>query len=406
MVFFKLLGKLSKKKSILISIVIGIAILSISLSGVVSDTMEIQIENEDIKIYSNQPYAPQIIDGCKDDVHCSVNAMHTLAKIENEEKVLDVFSNLITSYESKYPCHEIGHHLGMWLNAYVGDSQEALSLAKQQCGGAIFHGVIQNYLQIQKFNNVPISDIDIQEICLKFKDDSSFINRWQCLHGLGHGLTDIYNYDTQSAVKRCDEFEPGLEQISCSKGIFMQNVVHWAETRKGDFDENDLFYPCNVSPSKYSPSCYHYHITYMAVTSGGTNVQIPDAFDLCDEISPEEMVKFCYYGMGRQMQPRAYDDWDRALSLCQDGDRKDLHSYCIEGMLLTLVNGNTKPSLGFSFCKSMPLDFKNTCYDGLGKWITMLSSDYDERQSLCSKAESKNYFDTCMNAKTDSLQLL
>jgi hypothetical protein len=396
-----------RKTKLIISIIIGIGFVSIlSLFVIISNYQEIQIENENIKIYSNQPYAPQIVDECKDDIHCSVNAMQTIAKIEDEAKVLDTFSNLISFYETKYPCHEIGHHLGMWLNAYVGDPLEALKIAKQQCGGAIFHGIIQNYLQIQKFKNTSLDEIDIHEICSKYKNDPSFINRWQCLHGLGHGLADIYDYDIQSAVSRCDEFEPGLEQMSCSKGVFMQNVVHYTDTGKGDFDENDLFYPCNASSSKYSPTCYHYQITYMALKSGGVRIQIPDAFDICDKISPEEEIKYCYYGMGRQMQARSYLDWDRALFLCQQGDNKDLHSYCVEGMLMTLVNGNTNPSVGFSFCKGLPLDFKNTCYDGLGKWITMLSSNYDEQQKLCSMAENKNYIDTCMNAKTDSLLLL
>ncbi len=396
-----------KKTKLIISIIIGIGFVSIfSLTGIISDNTEIQIENENIKIHSNQPYAPQIVDECKDDVHCAVNALRTLAKLEDKEKILEFFPILITSYESKYPCHEVGHHLGMWLNAYVGDTQIALDLAKQQCGGSIFHGVIQNSLQIQKFNNVPVNDIDIQGICSKFKDDTAFIKRWHCLHGVGHGLVDIYSYDTQSAVSRCDEFEPGLEQISCSKGVFMQNVIHYGETQKGDFEENDLFYPCDVSPSKYVPACYVYHISYMAFKSGGLRVQIPDAFDLCDDISPEEMIKYCYYGMGRQMESRTYLDWDRALFLCQQGDRKDLYSYCIEGMLMTLVNVNTNPIRGFSFCEGLPVEYKQTCYNGLGKWITMLSSEYDKRQKLCLMAENNNYFDICMNATTDSLKLL
>jgi len=266
--------------------------------------------------------------------------------------------------------------------------------------------VIQNYLQIQKFNNIPINDIDIHEICSKFKDDTSFINRWQCLHGLGHGLIDIYDYDTQAAVSRCDEFEPGLEQISCAKGIFMQNTLHWIETEQGDFDEIDLYYPCNASPSKYMPACYHYHINYMAIKSGGIQIQTYDAFDICDKISPEEMIKYCYYGLGGELHNRALADWDRALFLCQQGDRQDLHSNCVEGMLMILVNGNTDPSLGFSFCEGLPIKYKQTCYNGLGKWITMLSSDFDERQELCSMAENDNYFDVCMNSKTDSLRLL
>jgi len=282
----------------------------------------------------------------------------------------------------------------------------ALGLAKQQCGGSIFHGVVQNHLQLQKFNGVPLNDIDIYEVCSKYKDDTAFINRWQCIHGLGHGLIDIYDYDTRSALIRCEEFELRLEQISCGKGVFMQNQVHWTETKTGDFDEIDLYYPCNAAPSKYMPTCYHYHINYMSIKSGGIKIQIYDAFDICDKISPEEMIKYCYYGLGRQLQSRTFLDWDRALFLCQQGDRQDLHSYCVEGMLMTLVNGDTDPSYGFSFCEGLPLEFKQTCYNGLGKWVSMLSSNFDERQKLCSMAENDNYFDVCMNAKTDSLLLL
>jgi len=400
------LGILSGKKIAILGFVILVGLISIfSIYGMIADNKAIQVENENITIYSNQPYAPQIIEKCKEDVHCSVNSLHTLAKLEDKPKVLEIFSEIVAEYESKYPCHEIGHHLGMWLNAYLDDPQIALDLAKQQCGGSIFHGIIQNYLDIQKFHNVPINEIDIHEICSKYKDEPSFINRWQCLHGLGHGLSDIYDYDTQSAVNRCNEFEPGLEQISCSKGVFMENVVHWTETGSGDFDDNDLLYPCDVTPSKYAPTCYHYHITYMALKDKGVTVSIPEAFDLCDDISPEEMIKYCYYGMGRQMQSRTYLDWDRALYLCEQGDKKELRPYCIEGMLLTLVNVNTDPSLGFSFCKGLSNDYKQTCYDGLGKWVTILSSNNDEKQMLCSKAENRNYYDVCMNSKFDSLLL-
>lgn len=394
-----------KNVGLIIGILVSIGIIFTILNIGIFSYDEIQIENEDVTIYSNKPYASQIVDGCKNDMHCSVNAMHTLAKIENQEIVLGVFSDLITNYQSKYPCHEIGHHLGMWLNAYIQDHQEALSIAKQQCGGAIFHGVIQNYLQIQKFNDTPLEEINIHEICSNFKNDPSFINRWQCLHGLGHGLADIYDYDISSAINRCEEFEPGLEQISCSKGVFMQNLVHWGETGDGDFDNDDLFYPCNDF-EKYAPPCYHYHISYMAIKTGGINVQIPDAFDICDEITPENMIQYCYYGLGREMQSRTYLDWDRSLFLCQQGDNKKLHSKCIEGMLMTLVNINEDPSLGFSFCKGLPLEYKEDCYTGIGKWILMLSSDENQRKNICSKAEDKNNFDVCMSANIDSLKLL
>ena len=111
----------------------------------------IKVEEENISLYSNRPYAPQIIKECKNDVHCAVNAMQTISDIENKQNVTDTFGDLIHLFEQTYPCHETAHHLGMWFYGYVGDVSEALSYAEQVCGGAVFHGVIQNYMATQKF---------------------------------------------------------------------------------------------------------------------------------------------------------------------------------------------------------------------------------------------------------------
>ena len=73
--FSKLLGILSGKKIAILGFVILVGLISIfSIYGMIADNKAIQIENENITIYSNQPYAPQIIEKCKEDVHCSVNS--------------------------------------------------------------------------------------------------------------------------------------------------------------------------------------------------------------------------------------------------------------------------------------------------------------------------------------------
>ena len=84
----------------MIKLVFSLGLISIfSISDIISDNNEIEIENENISIYSSKSYAPQIVEKCKNDIHCSVNAMNSIAKIETKEKVVDTFSELVINYE-------------------------------------------------------------------------------------------------------------------------------------------------------------------------------------------------------------------------------------------------------------------------------------------------------------------
>ena len=105
--------------------------------------------------------AEQIISKCEDDVRCAVNSLQVLAKSGKDEKIIDTFHELVSLYDKNYPCHEVAHHLGMWLYGQVGEIDEALKEAKMICGGAIYHGVIQKYLMTEHFVNTDPSEIEI-----------------------------------------------------------------------------------------------------------------------------------------------------------------------------------------------------------------------------------------------------
>ena len=306
--------------TIVITVLISIVIFSDSFQGNV-----IKVSNEDFQLFKNQPYPPQIIQNCHDEMHCAVNVMQSISENENEEKVISTFQELITLYETTLPCHETGHHLGMWLYGYLDDIDESLQLAQQQCGGSIYHGVIQNYILTQKFYGTNIDDINIHLICDDGYENPYSIDHWQCLHGVGHGLAQLYDYDILEAVKRCEEFNEKIEQISCSKGVFMQNVVQYLETNGGDFDNLDKHYPCNAVDASFVPQCYHYHVTYLALLN---EQKLKKTFDDCDGIQSEEMIKYCYYGFGRKLSHniKSIDD---ALFLCESGKITEYHKHCL-----------------------------------------------------------------------------
>jgi len=267
----------------------------------------------------NASNAQKIIFECEDDMQCAVDELQAFSKNEqDEEKIIETFHQLVSLYDKNYACHKMGHHLGMWLYAHIGDLGESLKEAKMICGGSIYHGVIQNFFAIEHFNDADPSQIDFVDMCPNIKGHPYSIDRWQCLHGLGHGLTVFYENDVFEAVKICEQFEPGWEQISCSKGVFMQNVVVNIERDGGEFDENDIYYPCNKVDEKWAPQCYHYHSTYILKQS---KLNVFDSYDECDGIEPDEFVVYCYHGLGRQFEQNAKGRVENAVQLCEAGKK-------------------------------------------------------------------------------------
>ena len=129
----------------------------------------------------------------------------------------------------------------------------------------------------------------------------------------------------------------------------MENVVFNSETDGGTFKQSDLLFPCNSVERKYAPSCYHYHTTYMMKQM---DYRITETFDECDKITPQDLVRYCYHGMGRQLSPTSNNP-NLSQIICTEGSQDDYHTDCLRGMLMTVINRNTDPVKGFQFCKSL-----------------------------------------------------
>jgi len=345
-------------------------------------------------------YAEQIMSKCNTDVDCAIDSLKNVAENEDKKTVLTTFSDIVSQYEQSIPyCHHQTHRLGKVLYTLIDDLPLALSYADQKCGAAVYHALVETFFEMEHLDDVDPEDIDITAICPKDASHPYALARWQCLHGVGHGLTKIYDYDILSVMKRCEEYVPGLEQVSCFKGAFMENIVQYAKTGE-NFSKDDIMFPCNTVDAKYAPPCYHYHSSYLLIQKDGS---LSQTFQECDKILPEEFVKYCYYGTGRQLSILVLDDMESSIPMCKNGSF-EYHSYCFAGLVMTLVN-NRGIDQGFEYCKIIPEENKEGCYDGLGKWLHMLYSSEAERKDGCSKAE-ETYYEVCNKANLESLKLL
>src|SRR5260370_311377 len=133
------------------------------------------------------------------------------------------------------------------------------------------HGVIQAYFEARD----KVTQPEVEALCQPFKGATA--SRWvlfQCVHGMGHGLTMLYSHDLPRALTDCDLLGDGWDRESCYGGAFMESVInatapqhpatmlsahshhHMRPTTIKALDPADPLYPCSTMYERYLAACY------------------------------------------------------------------------------------------------------------------------------------------------------
>jgi hypothetical protein len=360
--------------------------------------------DEKLKKYETKnQHVKSIFSKCGTDSHCATDSMSTLSRNETKQTVLDTLNEITASYDTMdMLCHNQAHHLGEFLYGYSGNLTEALLSADRKCGGGLYHGIMKNYFQTELFFEKANADtIPVRESCDILGNNPYSHIRLECTHGTGHALSRAYNLDVFSALKRCDEFNSSIDQRACYRGVFMENLVeHW-NNGGGTYKQDDIFYPCSNVQEKYAGDCYHYQSQYIL---GKKKYVVEDSFNECDNIKSETLVKYCYYGLGVQISFAFAFDETGLVSTCQKGDL-DYATFCLQGAVYRIVDQNGVDE-GISLCKELTVKFKEDCYDTIGKWVHTTESDVQNKEKICSTAETLEYYLVCINANPEELESL
>jgi len=345
-------------------------------------------------------YADTILSSCGNDEHCTVESLQKLSRNEKQEIILITIDNLLDVFQkSELICHQHAHHMGEFLLGYFNANlTKALSLASGKCGGAMYHGIVENYFLAGIFSgSMKLENLDVSNSCDILNNNPRSLVRIDCSHGFGHGLFKAYNYDISSTLLKCDEFRTNLEKDACYRGVFMENQIQNLEYKAGVFDEHDIFYPCNTISDEKASACYHYQTHYILRQH---QLSLEKGLSECDKILPEKFVKTCYYGMGVQSRGmNMLTSPNQFVSSCQTGNPK-YQSYCVAGGAGVIAK-QIGPDKGLEFCESVPDDFKVECYKAVGRLIHLLFSTIQEIHEECSVIENVEYYDVCVNANPD-----
>ena len=150
-------------------------------------------------------------------------------------------------------CHQIAHNIGhAGLAHYHNDPAVALAHGAMTCNSGYYHGVIE-----RAFAGVPRARVAhiARGLCTGKAVTKEEFLLYQCVHGLGHGLMIYSGLDLPYSLKVCDQLQTQFDRVSCTGGVFMQNLMPGMGTSRY-LRKSDPIYPCNAVAERDKVYCY------------------------------------------------------------------------------------------------------------------------------------------------------
>lgn len=302
--------------------------------------------------------------------------------------------------------HEYAHGIG--IESY-GKSQDIVNTFAA-CGDGYSsgcrHGVIQAYFESRH----DVTQPEVEGLCQPFKGSNQ--SRWvlfQCVHGMGHGLTMFRGHDLPRALVDCDLLSDSWDRESCYGGAFMESVInattphhpasqlaahsqhHMSASSFKAIDPNDPLYPCSIMAERYLHACYQMQTSVMLNLNHG---DIGDAAKSCER-APASIRAVCFQSLGRDATSYTARDPQKTADLCHKASEPNRPA-CYFGAVKALVDWTATTETAFPFCKVVAHEPGGpTCYQALGEEIATLLATTEQREQQCIKAEEQWAVEAC-----------
>ena len=211
-------------------------------------------------------------------------------------------------------CHQLTHAIGRAALAHYKTVNEASKHGDGTCWSGYYHGVYEQYMS--RFEDSELASV-IPTICKQPADNPYALDYYNCVHGIGHGVTIRFDNDPFRALPYCDFLEGSWERSNCYTGVFMQNIIvdrKWHKSVR--LDPEDPIYPCNAVEQRYKGACYLGQTSYVLRV---LDYDYDKAFEICDGVE-QEFVETCYVSMGRDISGNSHREAKRIVELCGLGD--------------------------------------------------------------------------------------
>ncbi len=308
--------------------------------------------------------------------------------------------------------HEFSHVVGINAWAPGKDIGEVYGQCTELFQSGCYHGVIQAYFAWTGTDSATVAGL-----CMQPAIAQSAWLRFQCVHGVGHGLVQARALHLPRALEGCDQMREPFDRESCYGGAFMEFIVgsrgqshhprvgppadsaeehheHAEPDPAPAFkfrDPNDLLYPCTAVGEKYRRQCYQMQPGIVYETARGDVQKMARA---CDG-APEHHRRSCYQGIGTYISGLTARDTDRTIRICSLGD-PGYREWCFVGVVKNFIDVTAKPDDGMAYCRELEdPGLATRCYVAVGEQVSFLLLFMKERREACGKAEPR-YVNACL----------
>ncbi|OLB50528.1 MAG: hypothetical protein AUI08_05210 [Gemmatimonadetes bacterium 13_2_20CM_2_65_7] len=302
--------------------------------------------------------------------------------------------------------HEYAHGLGIEAYSTSPDIAATFSACGDGFSSGCRHGVIQAYFESRE----QVTQPEVEALCQPFRSASA--SRWvlfQCVHGMGHGLTMFRGHDLPQALTDCDLLSDGWDRESCYGGAFMENVInvtsphhpatelaahghhHMAMSSFKAIDPADPLYPCSIVAERYLHACYQMQTSVMLYENHG---DIAAAAKSCER-APAAQRPVCFQSLGRDITSYTARDPQKTADLCAQA-RDAYRPSCYFGAVKALVDWTATTNAAFTFCGIVLREpGAPTCYRALGEEIATLLAAAPEKEEQCTRAQTPEAVEAC-----------
>lgn len=303
--------------------------------------------------------------------------------------------------------HEYAHGIGIEAFSVSPDLVGTFTACGDGFSSGCRHGVIQAYFESRD----KVTQPEVEALCQPFKQAGQ--SRWvlfQCVHGMGHGLTMLYGHDLPRALTDCDLLTDGWDRESCYGGAFMESVINataphhpatmlamhshhhmTAATTFKALDPTDPLYPCSTMAERYLHACYQMQTSVMLNLNHG---DIGDAARSCER-APAQVLPVCFQSLGRDITSYTARDPQKTADLCHEALEPNRPA-CYFGAVKALVDWTATTGAAFTFCRIVADEAGGpTCYRALGEEVATLVATVPEREAQCQRAQQPQAVDAC-----------
>jgi hypothetical protein len=291
--------------------------------------------------------------------------------------------------------HDYAHAIGKLSLQLGGNPQRAFESCRETFQSGCYHGVIEAHLE----SNPRLASAEIANLCDgTFAPNTAAVMRFQCLHGLGHGLTANYEHDIFKALRMCDALQSDWDRGSCYGGVFMENIIFAGQliaAEQGDahahehgaghkayLEASDPLYPCNVVDERYKAECFVMQTSPILMFNG---YNFPKALAECDR-AERNYIHLCYQSIGRDISSYTYRDPQRSGEMCSSGQAA-YRGFCFIGVAKNMIDVTWKIDQALELCGAAPADYKGACYNAIGEQLANLYPDLPSRERECARSE-------------------